>query len=67
MAKAGYDPREAPKVWERMKKAGGEAPPEIMSTHPASDRRKENLTKWLDQTEPIYKNAKIKYGIGEKI
>ncbi len=67
MAKAGYNPTEAPKVWERMKKAGGQAPPEIMSTHPASERRQENLTQWLDKTVPIYKNADVKYGIGEKI
>jgi predicted Zn-dependent protease len=67
MAKAGYDPREAPKVWERMKKAGGQAPPEIMSTHPASERRQENLTQWLDTTIPIYKNTKTKYGVGERI
>lgn len=67
MAQAGYDPREAPKVWERMKKAGGQAPPEIMSTHPASDKRQENLTQWLDQTLPIYQNQNVKYGLGEKI
>lgn len=68
MAKAGYNPAEAPKVWERMgKSSGGQAPPEIMSTHPASDKRRENLTKWLDQTMPIYNNSKIKYGVGEKI
>lgn len=67
MAKAGYDPREAPKVWERMKQAGGQAPPEIMSTHPASDRRQKNLTNWLDNTIPIYKQADTKYGLGEKI
>lgn len=67
MAKAGYDPREAPRVWERMSKAGGQAPPEFMSTHPASDRRKKNLTQWLSRTLPIYQNSKIKYGIGQKI
>lgn len=68
MAKAGYDPREAPRVWERMKKAsGGKAPPEFMSTHPASDRRKSNLSNWVKDTYPIYKKAKTKYGLGERI
>jgi predicted Zn-dependent protease len=67
MAKAGYDPREAPKVWERVKKAGGQAPPEIMSTHPASERRQKNLTNWLDKTLPIYQSAKVKFGTGQRI
>jgi len=67
MARAGYDPREAPKVWERMKKAGGQAPPEFLSTHPASDKRKKNLTNWLDETMPIYNNSSVKYGVGQKI
>lgn len=67
MAKAGYDPREAPKVWERMNNSGGQAPPEFMSTHPASDKRKDNLTNWLSDTLPIYKNNSTKYGVGEKI
>lgn len=41
---AGYDPYEASKLWERMKAAsGGEAPPEIMSTHPSNDTRIANL------------------------
>lgn len=41
---AGYDPYEASKLWERMKAAsGGEAPPEIMSTHPSNDSRIANL------------------------
>ncbi|WP_287059387.1 M48 family metallopeptidase, partial [Algoriphagus sp.] len=43
MAMAGYDPREAPVFWERMAAAGGEAPPEFLSTHPGPDRRIERL------------------------
>lgn len=67
MAKAGYNPSEAPKVWERMKRAGGQAPPEFMSTHPASDRRRDNLRNWLSNTMPIYNNSSVQYGTGEKI
>mgnify|MGYP006083485111 CR=1 FL=1 len=67
MAKAGYNPSEAPKVWERMKRAGGQAPPEFMSTHPASDRRRHNLTDWLSDTMPIYRNSSVQYGTGERI
>lgn len=68
MAKAGYDPREAPRVWERMAQAsGGQAPPEWMSTHPANNKRRDDLTKWLKETEVIYQSAEQKYGLGDKI
>jgi len=40
MAKAGYDPREAIGLWERME-AGqhGVGPPEFLSTHPSGATR----------------------------
>ena len=44
MILAGYDPEEAPKLWERMKTASnGQSPPEFLSTHPSHDTRIENL------------------------
>lgn len=44
MAVAGYDPREAAELWERMKaNSGGGAPPEMLSTHPSNDSRIANL------------------------
>ena len=48
MAVAGYDPREAPKFWQRMSGASsGKAPPEFASTHPAHETRIQRLNAQL--------------------
>jgi predicted Zn-dependent protease len=51
MAKAGYDPRVAIDVWERMeKKDGGKgAPPEFLSTHPGYETRIQNLRSFIPE------------------
>ena len=43
MAKAGFDPRQAPKLWENMQNSGGSGPPEFLSTHPSHKNRIKNL------------------------
>jgi len=40
--RAGYDPNEAPALWERMAQLGGDQP-EFLSTHPSPLKRAENL------------------------
>ena len=56
---AGYDPREAPEFWKRMKAAsGGSAPPEFLSTHPSNDRRISDLNAQLPEAIKIYNNNK---------
>lgn len=68
MAKAGYQPAEAIKLWERMGAAsGGKAPPEFMSTHPSDVTRRGNLSQWLPEAEAAYRAAPVKYGLGEPI
>lgn len=68
MAKAGYDPSEASRLWDRMAAAsGGSEPPELMSTHPASERRKANLQEWLPGAQKIYNQNSQKFGLGETI
>jgi predicted Zn-dependent protease len=53
MSKACYDPREAPKLWNRMsnweKSTVVTRMPEMLSTHPASERRIQNMNKWLPE------------------
>ena len=56
---AGYDIREASKLWERMSASNkGKEPPQFMSTHPSSKNRIINLNKWA--TEVIIKYPPIK-------
>ncbi len=68
MARAGYDPSEAIKLWERMSASQkGGAPPEFISTHPSDANRRNNLTAWLPTAEAEYAKAPQKYGTGEVI
>ncbi|HMD80809.1 MAG TPA: M48 family metallopeptidase, partial [Anaerolineales bacterium] len=56
MSMAGYDPREAPKFWERMQSmSGGGAPPEWLSTHPSHTTRIRDLEKWIPEAESYKK------------
>lgn len=57
---AGYDPAAAPKLWERMSaNSGGQEPMEIMSTHPSSASRIEDLTALI----PRAKAEAEKFGV----
>lgn len=50
VAKACFDPREAPKLWARMaKSSGGEAPSEFSSTHPTPETRIAQFEKWMPE------------------
>ena len=60
MAKAGFDPRAAVKLWENMAKASGDAPPEFMSTHPSHETRINKLSENLKNTLPLFKTSKQK-------
>tara|TARA_B110000967_G_C18862849_1_gene550979 strand:+ start:1006 stop:1845 length:840 start_codon:yes stop_codon:yes gene_type:complete len=56
---AGYDIREAAKLWERMSESNkGKEPPQFMSTHPSSKNRIINLNNWVN--EVILKYPPIK-------
>ena len=54
-AMAGYDPREAPKFWQRMSQQGGNKPPELLSTHPSDQNRIKDLQDFMPQAMKYYK------------
>jgi predicted Zn-dependent protease len=58
MARAGYDPRAALTLWQKMGAAGGGGPPEFLSTHPSSATRLRELQGYVDKVMPLYQAAK---------
>jgi predicted Zn-dependent protease len=66
-AKAGYNPTEGVRFWQRFSKATGSSkPPEWLSTHPSDSKRIENMQNYQQDVAPLYK-ASPQYGTGEKI
>jgi predicted Zn-dependent protease len=57
-ARAGYDPRAAITLWQKMAAAGGGGPPQFLSTHPAPESRIEDLKVYADKVMPLYLAAK---------
>jgi predicted Zn-dependent protease len=56
MSLAGYDPNQAPIFWQRMsEQAGGQAPPEFLSTHPSNETRIKDLQGWIPEAMKYYK------------
>ena len=56
-ARAGYDPKAAVTLWEKMGKEGG-GPPEFLSTHPAPQNRAARLAELGKQVTPLYLAAR---------
>ena len=55
MARAGYDPHEAPRFWERMEAlSGGSQPPTFLSTHPSDATRVRDLEKLIPEAMREY-------------
>lgn len=55
LAKACYDPREAPKVWQRMADNSGGDRSEFTSTHPLPETRIAQFEKWMPEALEIYR------------
>ena len=54
VARACYDPREAPKLWERMGANAGQTPPEFQSTHPSPSTRVADFQRLMPRAIEIY-------------
>jgi predicted Zn-dependent protease len=59
MAAAGFDPAESVALWRNMARAGGDQPPEFLSTHPAHDNRIESLQAHLPAANRRFADAAI--------
>ncbi|MDR2212881.1 MAG: M48 family metallopeptidase [Pseudomonadales bacterium] len=58
-ARAGYDPRAGVTLWQKMINAsGGSAPPQILSSHPASANRIQEIQSLLPSVMPLYEAAR---------
>lgn len=57
-ARAGYDPRAAITLWQKMGALGGERPPEFLSTHPSPSSRMSDIRIAADRVMPLYQQAK---------
>ncbi len=57
-ARAGYDPRAAVTLWQKMAQSGGgRGPPAFLSTHPTAADRIQDLQKYAAQVMPIYQST----------
>ena len=56
-ARAGFDPKAAVTLWEKMGKEGG-GPPEFLSTHPSPQNRSARLAELGKQVTPLYLAAR---------
>jgi predicted Zn-dependent protease len=59
-ARAGYDPRAAIHLWEKMAKlsGGGSGTPSLLSTHPSNEDRIKDLKVFSEKVMPLYEQAR---------
>lgn len=57
-ARAGFDPRAAVRLWEKMAAASGDGPPQFLSTHPSPTNRLQALAALVPEMMPIYEKAR---------
>ncbi|MGE4232258.1 MAG: M48 family metallopeptidase [Bacteriovoracia bacterium] len=66
MAKAGYDPAESSRFWQRFGNISkGSKVPELLSDHPSDEAREANMKDKLPRALTEYQKAPNHYGLGE--
>ncbi|HET7269209.1 MAG TPA: M48 family metallopeptidase [Oleiagrimonas sp.] len=58
MARAGFDPRAAVKLWKKMDAQPGNAPPPFLSTHPSPGSRIAAMKRGAQRLMPVYHKAR---------
>lgn len=56
-ARAGYDPRAAVTLWQKMDALGGARQPEFLSTHPSPASRMADIEQAAERVMPLYQQA----------
>jgi predicted Zn-dependent protease len=56
-ARAGFDPRAAVTLWDKMASRSAGAPPEWLSTHPSHASRQRDLNDYAQRVMPLYRQA----------
>ena len=62
MARAGYDQRAAIDLWRNFEAAGGQRPPEFLSTHPAPGSRIDTLNAIMPEALAEYERSPYRQG-----
>jgi len=57
-ARAGYDPRAAVTLWQKMARASGGGPPQFLSTHPSPQNRIRDLQGYAAKVIPLYEASR---------
>jgi predicted Zn-dependent protease len=59
-ARAGYDPKAAVTVWQKMSKVSSSSGPGFLSTHPSNESRIKDLEGYAVRVQPLYEQARPK-------
>ncbi|MBM3357202.1 MAG: M48 family metallopeptidase [Betaproteobacteria bacterium] len=57
-ARAGFDPRAAVSLWQKMAQADGGRMPQFLSTHPSPEHRARDLQDYSARVMPLYDSAR---------
>jgi len=59
-ARAGFDPRAAVSLWQKMGRVSGGGPPQWLSTHPSGETRIRDLQDYAGRVMPLYEAVRRK-------